>query len=467
MADRDGTVLVIDDDQDMRWAIRTALAATGLAVVEASSAATGLEIITNHAPDAVLLDMRMPGMCGEELLQRLRRLDRSLPVIVVTGYGTIASAVEAIRTGAFEYITKPFRNEQLLDAVRRAISRRDAGPDGTARGAGAAIVAAMGHGPAIRSLVAQIEAVIDTDYSVLIQGETGTGKEIVARCLHDNGPRARRPLVVVDCGRIVESLTDSELFGAEKGAYTGAISRRRGWFEAAAAGGTLFLDEIGNLAPTGQRALLRALEDRVIHRVGSTTPINVDLRVIAATNEALDECIKNSGFREDLYFRLAEYVITLPPLRARPEDVEYLARRFLHEARDGLGRPAIEIAPAALDLLRGCDWPGNVRELRNVMRRAALTAGDVVTAAHIAACLNRALPTALPPMREEAHNASLRGQVRAKIHEVEREAVLQALERAAGNKAQAARLLGIDYKTYRTKLKSLRRSVEAVGDARE
>ena len=464
MAESEGTVLVIDDDQDMRWAIRTLLAAANYAVVEANSAATGLEIIASRALDVVLLDMRMPGMRGEELLRRLGRLDRRLPVIVVTAYGTIASAVEAIRTGAFEYITKPFRNEQLLDAMRRAISRRRAGPDTTPCGAGAAIVAAMGHSAAIHSLLAQIEAVINTDYSVLIQGETGTGKEIVARCLHDNGPRARRPLVVVDCGSIVEGLIDSELFGTEKGAYTGASSRRSGWFEAAAAGGTLFFDEIGNLSSTGQKALLRALEERVIHRVGSTMPINLDLRVIAATNEALEARIKNAGFREDLYFRLAEYVITLPPLRARPEDVEFLARRFLHEAREALGRPPSEIAPAALDLLHSCDWPGNVRELRNVMRRAALTAGDTVTAAQIAACLSPAAPAA-PPAEFAACRASLRGQVRARIRAMERDAVLQALEQAAGNKAQAARLLGIDYKTYRTKLKTLQSSVAAGGNA--
>ena len=316
-----GTILVIDDDQDMRWAMRTLLNDTGFEVAEARAGAPGLEMAARRLPDAVVLDIQMPDGDGNEVLQRLQHLDKGMPVIVVTGFGTIAGAVEAIRAGAFEYITKPFRNDRLVDVVRGAVSRRRAGcrpPTATAR---TAITAVMGHSSAIQRLVDQIEAVLDTDYSVLIRGETGTGKEVVARCLHAKGPRDRRAFTVVDCGSIVESLIDSEFFGHEKGAYTGAATRRVGWFEAAADGGTMFLDEIGNLSLIAQKALLRALEERVIHRVGSTAPIRVDLRVIAATNEALEDRISAGAFRGDLFFRLAEYVIVLPSLRARRDDI--------------------------------------------------------------------------------------------------------------------------------------------------
>ncbi len=269
--DRRGTVLVIDDDQDMRWAIRTILAETGIEVAEASGGEAGVEIAARCAPDAVLLDIQMPGIDGEEVLRRLKFQQKDLPVVVVTAYGTIPGAVEAIRIGAFEYITKPFRNERLLNVVRRAVSRHRAGaiaPAAEMRSAVAgtptaqvrsAITAVMGHGAAVQLLVDQIETVIATDYSVLIRGETGAGKEVVARCLHEMGPRADHPLVVVDCGSVVDSLIDSEFFGHEKGAYTGAANRHHGWFETAAKGGTLFLDEIGNLSPIGQKALASTL----------------------------------------------------------------------------------------------------------------------------------------------------------------------------------------------------------------
>jgi two-component system nitrogen regulation response regulator GlnG len=457
--DSRGTVLVIDDDQDMRWAIRTILAETGLDIAEASAGAPGIEIAARCAPDAVLLDIQMPGIDGEEVLRRLKYLHKDLPVIVVTAHGTIPGAIEAIRTGAFEYITKPFRNDSLLDVVRRAVSRHRASSNGAAGARAAtvrtAITSVMGHGAAIQSLADEIEVVIATDYSVLIRGETGAGKEVVARCLHERGPRAEHPLVVVDCGSIVDTLIDSELFGHERGAYTGAAARHCGWFEAAAKGGTLFLDEIGNLSPMGQKALLRALEERVIHRVGSTLPISIDTRVIAATNERLEDRVSGASFREDLFFRLAEYVIVVPPLRARYEDVEFLAGRFLDQARDGLVRPRIGISSAALDLLRSHAWPGNVRELRTVLRRAALVASDGVTAGQIAGCLNGSRSRPPPPIGTATGATPLRGRVRDKIREVERHAVIEALQRADGNKAQAARLLGIDYKTYRTKLKTM------------
>lgn len=444
------TVLLIDDDQDMRWAMRNVLGNAGFAVAEAECGGAGLEMAACRSPDAVLLDMRMPDLDGDEVLRRLKRLDPGLPVIVVTAHGTIPGAIGAIRDGAFEYVTKPFRNDHLAETVRRAVALRSATQRTTAGGVSAALTAAMGQSTAVRALISKVEAVASTDYSVVIYGETGAGKEVVARSLHEHGPRASRPIVVVDCGAIAETLTDSEFFGHEKGAFTGASQRRRGWFEEAANGGTIFLDEVGNLAPTGQKALLRTLEDRTIRRVGGAELINLDVRVIAATNFDLRERANAGGFREDLFFRLAEYVITVPPLRSRPEDVAYLARRFLNQARESLGRPAVDIASTALDLLCAYPWPGNVRELRSVMRRAALTASDIVMPDNLAIHLDDGGVLRVAP---SASAASLRDRVRGQVRVVERDAVISALDQAGGNKAKAARLLGIDYKTYRTKLK--------------
>ena len=450
MSFKQPTVLLVDDDRDMRWAMRNILADAGLNVAEADAGATGLELAARRTPDAVLLDMRMPGLGGDEVLRRFWHMDPDLPVIVVTAHGTISGAVSAIRDGAFEYVTKPFRNEHLVKTVLRAVARRSDARRATASGISAAITTFMGQGPAIQTLIAQIEAVVSTDYSIVIHGETGAGKEVVARSLHQHGRRAGLPLVIVDCGAISETLTDNEFFGHEKGAYTGASERHSGCFEAAAKGGTIFLDEVGNFAPTGQKALLRTLEERTLRRVGGTELIKLDVRVIAATNSDIKERAKAGSFREDLFFRLAEYVIRVPPLRSRPEDIAYLTRRFLTQARESLGRPPVDIAPAALDLLHSYPWPGNVRELRSVVRRAALTLSDIVMPEHLAESLGNG---GAPANSLPASRASLRHRVRGQVQAIEHDAVVAALDQAGGNKAKAARFLGIDYKTYRTKLK--------------
>jgi DNA-binding NtrC family response regulator len=319
----------------------------------------------------------------------------------------------------------------------------------------------MGSGPAIQDLVAQIETVIDTDYSVIIGGETGTGKEIIAQVLHRHGPRRARPFVVLDCGAISDALVASEFFGHERGAYTGAHERRRGRFEVAANGGTLFLDEVGNLCVSGQRALLRVLEERVIYRVGSTTPIPLDTRLIAATNEALGDDEDAGAVRSDLFYRLAECIIIAPPLRKRPEDIEFLAYRFLHQAQRLNEVTAHDLAPSALDLLQNYPWPGNVRQLRNVIRRASLLTSGKVTAAHIQTCIpkraDRVAVTNSSPFATEP--ATLRDLVEHRVRLLERDAILDALAQAKGNKTIAARRLGIDYKTFRVKLKIIEQHV--------
>lgn len=441
-------ILIIDDDEDMRWALGQLLLGAGFEVVEAEAGRSGLEIAARCRPQTVLLDMRMPDLGGAEVLDCLRRFDPDLPVIIVTAHGSLSCAVSVIREGAFDFITKPFRNEHLLETVKRAVARRRAfRADMDVR---EGVTAVMGEGPSVQKLVDQIEAVVSTDYSVLIYGETGAGKDVVARALHQYGRRSTRPLVIVDCGAVTESLIASEFFGHEKGAFTGASACHHGYFESAD-GGTLFLDEIANLPSQGQKALLRTLENRTARRLGGTELKKIDVRAIAATNDDLKMQVKSGGFREDLLFRLNEYVIRVPPLRSRPEDIPFLAGQFLMQALEALRRPPIEIAPEAMDLFCSYRWPGNVRELRNVMRRVALTASRVITTDHLADCLGDSAPIAIP-LSKPPCGASLRGRVRG----LEREAVLAALDQARGNKTEAARILGIDYKTFRTKLKLLR-----------
>ena len=448
------TIMIIDDDHNMRKVVRGVCAEIGIRVEEAADARQGLRLMSKGraVPDAVLLDMRLPDENGDEVLHRLKRFDRHLPVIVVTADGSIAGALQAVRAGAFDYVTKPFRNEELATIVKRAIAHARVERPSRSGRLRAAIIETMGHSPAVEELAGQLETISGTDYSVLVLGETGTGKELVARALHEYGPRRAKPFVAVDCGALVDTLVDSELFGHERGAFTGALERRRGRFELASGGGMLFLDEIGNLSLLAQRSLLRALDSRMVYRVGGTAPVTLDLRVVAATNEALGERVATGSFRADLYFRLAELSIQLPPLRARPQDIEFLARRFLAEACGTLGKPALDITGPALALMRGYDWPGNVRELRNVIRRAAIVATVALAPSHIAVCLGGA------PITVAAHRAGERGPLypgmQERIRGVERGAILDALAQARGNKAEAARLLGVDYKTFRTKLKT-------------
>ena len=466
------TILIVDDDRDMRWAIRNILSEAGFSVAESDGGGTALQQAARDPPAAVLLDMHMPGLSGEVVLRSLKRLNPELPIIIVTAHGSIPGAVSAMQDGAFEYVTKPFKNDCLLETVRRAVARATTASRPKMQppvGVGAALAAVMGSGPAIQALIADVEAVVSTDYSVVIGGETGSGKEVVASLLHEYGPRAKRPLVVVDCGAIAETLTGSEFFGHEKGAFTGASERHRGFIDAAASGGTIFLDEVGNLSVAGQMALLRTLENRTFRRVGGKDLLTLDMRVIAASHADLQSEARSGRFREDLFYRLAEYIIAVPPLRARPEDVPFLAQRFLKQARDVLNRLPAKIEAEALDLLCDYPWPGNVRELRTVMRRAALTPSDLVKRCDLAASMRggeRPASAVSKGLASAVSNARLplSQRVKDQVHAVERDAILTALKDAMGNKAEAARLLGIDYKTYRTKLKMLASAPEAAAN---
>jgi len=430
-----GRVLVVDDREGIRSFIAEALDGAGYQVVTAADGAEAMEAAGAGRFHLVITDLKMPRMDGMELLARLRRLDPTLPVIVLTAHGTIDNAVEAMKLGAFDYLTKPLEGPaQLRRLVRRAIDHRGLSTSPAAAGGGM-----LASDPASLRIAQLIARVAVTDATVLLLGESGTGKEVAAREVHRLSRRAAAPFVAVNCGAMSPELVESELFGHEKGSFTGASERRKGRFEAAH-GGTLFLDEVGDLPAGLQVKLLRALQERRFERVGGTETVEVDVRVVAATNRELEGMVAAGTFREDLFHRLSVFPITLPPLRERPGDLEPLALSLLAAIADGMGRPGLTLDDDALARLRAHAWPGNVRELRNALERAAIMAdGPVVRAADIA------VPGAIPAMAPGGEPPTLR--------ELEREAIRNALARTDGHRRKTAEMLGIGLRTLYNKLK--------------
>ena len=449
-------VLVIDDDADVRELLKDLLETAGLDVVTAVDGPSGLRDLARELPAVITLDVAMPGMSGVEVLRQVKADHPRLPVIMCTASGDLRTAVDAMKLGAFDYMTKPFDNEEIVRQVRRALEWPATHADVTAleRPLGSPGVSGplTGSSPEIREALCQIERVARAPITVLIQGESGTGKELAARTIHDQSDRARRPFIAVDCGALPETLIESELFGHEKGAFTGAERKKEGQFQLAA-GGTLFLDEVANLPVGVQGKLLRVLQEREVRPLGGV-PRPVDVRVIAACNVALDAEAQAKRFREDLYYRLAEFVLTMPALRARRDDVPVLTTRFLAEANLEFKRAVRGVSDETVALLARHDWPGNVRELRNVIRRAVLLATDVIEPHHVdlkarPAGDNRRGPNVDPPVAgvtlKQAHD---RGAADA-----ERHAIRWALQTTSGNKTRAAKLLQADYKTLYTKIK--------------
>ena len=452
-------VLIVDDEEDARWAVAAALKSEGCVTMEAEDGQRALDVIRRQTVDLLLVDMVMPGMGGMALIGEARKIAPQAPVIMLTAYASTASAVEAMRNGACDFLAKPFDNQELRSRVRdalRARRPRTAAPGRPPRGAPSdtPLRERMGESDRVRKLVEDVELVAPTDFSVLILGETGAGKEVVAREIHHLSRRADGPWVPVDCGSIPSSLIESELFGHEKGAFTGAVDSKAGKFEVAA-GGTLFLDEIGNLPLSVQPNMLRALQERRISRVGSSRPIDVDIRVIAASNQNLADTVAAREFRRDLYYRLQEFTLVIPSLRERKGDIPCLAGQFLEDAAAELGRRVDGFTAEALGLLLSYDWPGNVRELRNVIRRAALMADGAVKAEDISISRRAADAggpgTAVPPSASDT--PPLREVSRRAIVQVETVVIIRTLQEAHGNKAEAARRLQINYKTLLTKIK--------------
>jgi DNA-binding NtrC family response regulator len=419
-------------------------------VVEASDGPAALEAVRSGDVDVCLLDVRLPGMEGIEVLERLKRLDSGLEVVLVTAVRTVRTAVEAMKLGACDYLTKPFAVDDLRGVVNRALERRALQRevrylrDELARHEG--FDQLIGRSPAMRRVYEIVRQIADTTATVLITGESGTGKELIARAIHRQGGRRDRPFVAVNCAALPAELLESELFGHERGSFTGAHARKLGKFEVAHTG-TLLLDEVGSLRLDLQPKLLRALQEREIERVGGTRAIGVDVRIIAATNADLRQAVAAGRFREDLFYRLHVVPIAVPPLRHRREDVAPLAGHFLAKYARQFGKTVTDLSSGALAALERYHWPGNVRELENIVARSvALTSEPVVQ-------LDQSpLDVALAPVEASAEDQL---NLREARHEVERLLILRALDRARGNQTVAARLLGMHRNTLLVKLAQL------------
>ena len=372
-------ILIVEDDPDGARSVTDAALDAGFAADCVATAAKGLALFTRQPPDVLLTDLVLPDFDGIELMQKVKQIAPDVPVIVMTAYGSVESSVRAMRAGAYDYITKPLDLDDIQAKLHRAaetsrLRREVTNLTATAR-SNHGVTSMVADSPCMRALLSQIEALASTTATILIQGESGTGKELVARALHTDGNRATGPFIAVNCGAFAESLLESELFGHEKGAFTGAASRHAGAFERAH-GGTLFLDEIGDAPPAVQVKLLRAIEEREIRRVGGSETFSINVRLISATNIDLTEAAAEGKFRQDLLYRLNVVTLTIPPLRQRREDIRPLTDRFIARAVSEHQRPVSHIDPTLYERLESYEWPGNIRQLRNVVESAVLLAPE-------------------------------------------------------------------------------------------
>lgn len=454
MEAHDGRVLIVDDEEGIRDILSRLVVREGYEPLLAADGEEALDLVRRQAPDALLVDIKMPGLDGMEVLRQAKQFDPDLPVVIITSCDLVKDAVAALHAGAHDYIVKPFDHADVVRSVHSAMTdRRLRRTIHQLSEGGSKLSELMGTSAAIERISAYVARVACSDFTVLLLGETGTGKELVARAIHEQSARADGPFVPVDCGAIPEPLFESELFGHEKGAFTGADRSKPGRFEMAM-GGTLFLDEIGNMPPALQAKLLRALQERTVMRVGSTRPVKVEVRLLAAANEDLEAAVARGAFRQDLFFRLNEFVIGIPPLRERASDIPFLTDRFLQMTNRELHKDVAGFTEAAMARLLVYEWPGNVRQLRGVVRRAVLLADSVIDEEHLALPRVRRAEGAPAPSEPVGHgDLSLKERVRRATADVERDALIAALRRTGGNKAKAARLLNIDYKTILNKLK--------------
>jgi two-component system nitrogen regulation response regulator GlnG len=466
-----GYVLIIDDNKDICDLLAHLLENAGFQTQQGYDGVTALKLLSQRQPDVLLLDSVIPEPNGMAVLAKARILYPQLPVIIITGTAGILSAVCAIKAGAWDYLPKPFDNNRVLELVNRAVQMRISSGDVNSsanKDTSDRILAIMGNSPETQRVIKDIVRVAHTDFSVIIQGETGTGKELIAKKIHLASQRLNGDFIPIDCGAISESLIENELFGHEKGSYTGADHVSIGKFEAAN-GGTLFLDEISNMSLSAQAKLLRALQERVVYRVGGIKPIPVNVRVLAASNEDLLDAVVKGTFREDLYYRLNEYVIRLQPLRNRHEDILFLAHRFMAETCLELGKQPLDFSVEAKESLLRYPWPGNVRELRAVIRRAALVSeNEIDVDVDDLGLVVRATPASLQTKKTHhdvmqnfcLEGSSLKEITQLNIDEIERIIIHDTLKKTGNNKAEAARRLNIDYKTLCTKLKKINISEE-------
>ena len=465
MTGRELNVWIVDDDQSVRWVLEKALRQAEMSTRCFERAEHLLEAIDHEIPDVLVTDVRMPGMSGLALLETLHERMPDLPIIVITAHSDLENAVAAYKGGAFEYLPKPFDIDEAVELVRRAARRNGHGPRGAGNGATPQTIPSLiGQAPAMQEVFRSIGRLSGSSMTVLITGESGTGKELVARALHEHSPRAAKQFVPLNTSAIAAELLESELFGHEKGAFTGADARRIGRFEQAN-GGTLCLDEIGDMSPALQTRLLRVLAESEFYRVGGQQSIKVDVRVIAATNQDLARAVKESRFREDLFHRLNVIRINTPPLRQRREDIPLLLNHYLAESAKELAAASKAIDPEAMNMLRSYDWPGNVRQLVNATRRLTVTApGTIIGAQDIPAELGgdkrsvRAAQDWTRSLASWAESQLTTGDaplVEKALPEFEKTLIRIAMSQTNGHRQEAAKLLGWGRNTLARKMKAL------------
>jgi DNA-binding NtrC family response regulator len=454
-------ILIVDDDKDLRFNLSCVLKEEGHEVIDVSDGKQALNALAKKAPDLVLLDIKLPGMGGVELLQEIKGKWNNLPIIMLTANSDVKSAVKAMKLGAYDYITKPFDDEELILIIKKALHTqylcREVEHLRKKLGQMPAIKETMGESPQIKQVLKQVEIIAATNMTVILQGESGTGKEVIAKMIHEKSLRKDKPFIAIDCGAIPDTLVESELFGYEKGAFTGAEERKDGKFEQAN-GGTLFFDEITNIPNSIQMKLLRAVQERKFQHLGGKRDISVDVRIIVATNANLSDAVKTGKFRDDLFHRLNEFHIDLPPLRERKEDLPALTKYFLDEANRELDKKLEGFSGGAMRFLLDYPWPGNVRELKNVIKRAVLLADSN----HITpACLSlnngthpaQFEPQPQAPMSDTKEGASLREAKEKSAGQIEEKMIKEAMVKSGGNKTKAAKILKIDRTTLYSKIK--------------
>lgn len=442
-------ILIVDDNETLRFTLTELLEESGFDCKAVEDGSEALNEVRKHSYGLVILDMRLPGMSGFEILKKIKEKDKTLPVIMLTAFGEIKTAVEAMKLGAQDFITKPFDNDAMIMSIRKTLELKYLNEevgllrkkiDEKYRDS-----EVIGKSEAMKKVFEQVNIVAPTNLSVLIEGESGTGKEVIACLIHSSGDRKSKPFIAVDCGAIPESLIESELFGHEKGAFTDAKNAKEGKFELANEG-TIFLDEITNLSESNQIKLLRVIQERKVTRLGAKKSIKLDIRIIAATNIKLAEAVNNQRFRQDLYYRLNEFNLELPPLRDRKEDISLFVEHFISDTNGELNKNVKGVSDNVMEKLISHSWHGNVRELRNVIRRSVLLSkSEIINTIEI--------PNDIKFSSQESGSKS--SSISDIKNELEKDIILKAIKDSGGNKTKAAKILDMNERTFYRKIKNL------------
>ena len=458
-------IVIVDDNKNMQIILQNLLTDEGYEVIPATNGKDGLKAIIDQTPDLVLLDIRLPEMNGIDILQQITKLEKEILVIMITAYGDVETAVETMKLGAYDYITKPFVNEELKIVIRKALDTNELKQEVKILRQQLKVKKSddinMGNSNAVMRILKQVELVATTDMSVIIQGKSGTGKEVIANLIHKKSKRKNRTFIPIDCGAIPDTLVESEFFGYKKGAFTGASSEKKGKFEIAN-GGTLFLDEITNLSPSAQAKILRVIQEKKITKVGDTHSVDIDVRIIVATNLNLIKAVHENNFRDDLFHRLNEFTILLPSLKERKNDIPIIAEQFLKEANIELEKSIKGFLPEAMSILESYSWPGNVRELKHVIKKAVLLEeADHITTNFLDLEFGRTQKNSFKESLDEyyemiiSEGSSISDITAIVSAEMERVLIKRILVESKYNKSKAARILGIDRNTLYSKLKYL------------